>query len=953
MTNGLETVNVFSELERVGVVWTAASPTEVRLRCPVHEDVSPSASLNTKDLVWKCFVPSCGASGDFVSLLAYVQKQERRLVLADLQKRYNLSGVSTIPSQTVEKFARSLSEAGPLLAELEKRGVTAEMMREARLGFYEGRITIPVFDSAMRCVNVRRYLPGAPGPQKMRNTSGHGSPVLYRIETLREAKRVLICGGEMKALVAGHLLKQHGIAALCSTGGEGHWKDEWSSDIFKGREVYVCMDVDDPGVAAARRICMSLYGHAAVVKNLQLPIDKVRFPKGDINDWVGQCGATGVDLLMLIDGSAEWVPPQKQLVPKGEVRKLELQHIVTNKNVGERIEVDAVISAADQTPYLIPHEVDVECTRDQALCHLCPVKMLPVDVGGWSRTTVESGSQAILGMLGVSDKEQRDRICEALGIPSCKAVKFHTRTHQSAHDVRLTAPLKLDGGRVGDTWYPAIVVSSKAPELNVPYRLTGVVYPHPRSQQATALINTVEELEGTLASFKCSEEELDELRVFQPAGDGPQQLELKVNSLLADLETNVTWIYKRADMHLAIDLAFHSPLSFLYNQRQINGWLNLLIVGDSAQGKSEAVARMMSHYGVGDKVDCKNATTAGLLGGLEQAGTRWFVRWGAIPTRDGMLVVLEELKGAPVEVIGKLTEMRSSGIAEIPKIERRRALARTRVIAISNPRTPRPMASFHFGVEAIVELIGSLEDVRRFDLAIAVGRDEVSDEAINSASAKKRKVSHLATATLSRRLILWAWTRKPEHIEFTEEAGAAILEVAKKLTSKYSESVPLVDKGTIQLKLARLSAALAARLFSTTDGVNLRVLSSHVNYIGKFVDRVYSSKVMGYGEFSSAQELMSKVQDPHIIEKQIRSTKHPRDLAGVLLRRDTISIEDIQSATSMDFQGARDLLSLLVRKGALLRTSRTEYSKNPEFIEILKKVRATQGEEQDTEGDDF
>lgn len=954
MTNGVKSVNIFGELDRLKVQWTAMGGDEIRLCCPVHEDSSPSACLNVKDHVWKCFVPSCAASGDFISLLAYIQKQPRALTLADLQKRYpDIAGVSSIPSQTVEKFHANLKAAGPLLGELHKRGVTDEMMRVARLGFHDGRITIPVYDAGFNCLNVRRYLPGAPGPQKMRNTTGHGTPTLYRAETLRGYEKVVVCGGEMKALVTGELLKDKEFAAVCSTGGEGHWKEEWTEQLA-GKDIWVCLDVDDAGVAGSRAIAMAIYGKARSVRVVTLPLDKEKFPKGDVNDWVGQCGATADDLLTLLEGTAQWTPPSKQVAPTNrEPRKCSLEQAISASSVGEVIEVDAVVAAADQTPFLVPREVDIECTRDQPGCSVCPVKLSAVEQTGWTKMTVDPGAPAILGMLGSNDREQRERISESLGIPSCKVVKFTARSHHVVHDVRLSPPIDLSGGRVGDSWYPAVIVGERAPELNVPCRMRGTIHPHPKTQQAVALISSADELEDTLSTFSCTDEELAELRQFTPAKNTIQALNERMNEIADDLAANVTWIYERRQLHVALDLAFHSVLLFDLSGRQVNGWLNLLVIGDSSQGKSECTARLMTFYSLGDKVDCKNATVAGLLGGLEQLGNRWFVRWGAIPRRDRMLVALEELKGASTEVLSKLTEMRSSGIAEIPKIERRRSLARTRLVMISNPRSPRPMASFHFGVEAVIELIGSLEDVRRFDLAIALGKDEVSDEVINARTRKPHR--RVASQAAYRKLVLWAWTRSSSQVRVSEDAVAAVSVAAQRLTAKYSEAIPLVDKGSVRLKLARLAVAVAARTFSSPDGVHLDVGSHHVSFAARLVDEAYSSKAMGYDEFSAAQHLMSTVQDPDVVKKTIRSTKFPHDLASVMLRRDTISIDDIQSAAALDYDDARSLLSLFVRKGALIRTSRSEYAKNPQFIDILKDIRSTPAskDQHDTKGDEF
>ena len=235
-------------------------------------------------------------------------------------------------------------------------------------------------------------------------------------------------------------------------------------------------------------------------------------------------------------------------------------------------------------------------------------------------------------------------------------------------------------------------------------------------------------------------------------------------------------------------------------------------------------------------MECKNATVAGLLGGLQQMGNRWFVTWGVIPTHDKRLVVLEELKGTSVEVISKLTDMRSSGVAEIPKIEKRRTHARTRLIALSNPRSDRPLSSYNFGIESIKELIGGLEDVRRFDFALLVSNTEIDAATLNKLQQYRPAGNQIFDAESCRRLILWAWTREPSQIQYGSGAYEQILSEATRLCSIFTESIPLVDRGSMRLKLARLSASLACRTFSCDDTLeNVIIRECHVEYISKLL----------------------------------------------------------------------------------------------------------------------
>jgi hypothetical protein len=323
-------------------------------------------------------------------------------------------------------------------------------------------------------------------------------------------------------------------------------------------------------------------------------------------------------------------------------------------------------------------------------------------------------------------------------------------------------------------------------------------------------------------------------------------------------------------------------------------------------------------------------------------GTRWFVTWGVIPTHDKRLVVLEELKGTTPEVIGKLTDMRSSGVAEIPKIEKRRTHARTRLIAISNPRSDQPLSSYNFGVEAIRELIGGLEDIRRFDAALLVSSLELDAKTLNRLQRNRPDVSHRYTADLCRRCILWAWTREPTQVTFTDTAFAATLDEATRLCTLFSESIPLVDRGSMRFKLARLAASLACRTFSCEqdDPQTTIVRDCHVAYISQMLERVYSSTVFGYRDYSNAVQSTNVLLDDKAIRARILQTPFPADFIEQVLNTNEIELRDICDWCGWEKGDGLVLLSFLVRKHAL-RRERNGYRKAPPFIELLKSLQGS------------
>ena len=479
---------------------------------------------------------------------------------------------------------------------------------------------------------------------------------------------------------------------------------------------------------------------------------------------------------------------------------------------------------------------------------------------------------------------------------------------------------------------PAICIGEGL-ELNESYQLTGRVYPHPKTQQSTLLISKYEPAVDALSTYKC--ENLEELKAFQPDEWTVGGIRKKLNNVYEDFEANVTRIYQRRALHLAVDLAYHSPLFLSFDGRSVKGWVEVLILGDSSQGKSETAINLMNHYGLGVKVECKNASVAGLLGGCQQFGNRWFISWGIMPTHDKRLVIWEELKGASTEVIAKMTDMRSSGVAEIPKIERRRTHARTRIIALSNPRSNQQLSTYNFGVEAIHELVGGLEDVRRFDYCVLLSSNDIDAKVLNTLLSNRPQTEHIFTAESCRSLILWAWTREGGQVEIPAQP---VLEAATKLCDMFTEVIPLIDKGSMRFKLARLAASLAARTFSCSEDMqSIVVRPCHIQFIAELFEKTYSSDVFGYADFTEAVKITETLIDPEIIKSQLEATPHPTDLAKSLLHTNKIDLIDLQDWCGWERTEAQQLLSLLVRKHALLRHNRY-YRKTATFIHLLKDM---------------
>ena len=946
-------IDALAELRELKVSIELVGDDEVRIICPKHKDNDPSLCLSTDKNVFICKASQCGFKGDVITLFCMLRGTTRDAETDYLCSKYpEARREKSINPETVDKYWRNLKGAPAYMRQaLQDRGITEEDIRKHRIGYDGERITIPVANRYKEYVGLRRYDPKASGKDKYRNIAGYGRDRIFNEADIYEYDSLLFCGGELKTVVAARLLNTYGVGAFCYTAAEGTFNPK-DLDLLRGKQVYICMDIDSAGIAASKILSRLLFPVADAVYVVRLPLDQHKYPKGDLNDYVGQAKATAEDLLQLLEHSERIDVKYGTEAKDLPLTETTLLKATSTKFVGKRVGFKAVAVAADTTPYFVPKVIGLTCDQKQKACGSCSVYgHTPDPDTGIYDIKLSPIVDGILDMVEAPKAKLPAAIKETLGIPFCKSVQFTTREYFKAQDVRIAPEISITNNDGSNTVQPGLIIDGDM-ELNTPYDIEAVIHPSPKNQQAVFLVSRVSEAEDSLNTFAPSKQELEALQVFQ-SGDSVEEIDSKLQSIYEDLEANVTRIFKRRDLHLMFDLTYHSALLLQFEDRTIPGWINSIVVGDSSQGKSEVANRLGEHYGTGERADCKNATVAGLLGGLQQIGNRWFVSWGIIPTHDRRLVVLEEVKGATTEVLGKLTDMRSRGIAEIPKIERRRAHARTRLVFISNPRSARPISSFNFGIEAIREVVGALEDIRRFDVATTLSAVDIPAEEISELMRNRPEIEHRYTHELSKRLILFAWTRQKEQIRFTPEAEAKTVSLSVDLCNTYEESFPLIDRGTARFKIARLATALALRLYSVDESGNVVVTAAHVEWVARWLDKIYSAESFGYKQLSQARQKVDETLSTSEIREKILTTKYPADFVQLLLSRQDLVLSDFMDACGIDTEVAQQLVSFFVRKRCISRRKRGYY-KTSGFIDVLKtleeelaKVSAT-GTAQDT-----
>lgn len=898
------------------------------VRCPWHDDKTPSAQIfiDEKTAKFCCYACIDRKNIDFETYIGRIKKIDVLAARREIERLYGYETSGILDVDIIEKYHTAVWTSTEALDQLERRAVTKDIIRKYRIGYNAGRITIPVPNRFGLYVNVRRYLPGAPGKLKMKNQKGCGKkPRLYPFSQL-DYDTIVLCGGELKALVAAEELNQHGIGAISTTVGETDWYSEFN-EYFRDKRVYVCYDIDTAGQKAAEKICNTLSTVASWVGNIVLPLDIDDYPTGDINDYVA---AIGGKLHPLVEATQRWIPSFNKTERDNEIYKVSISDSVHARYSGKRVAVKACVSAIHESPFAVPRTVSVVCDRDQNCCGACEISF---EQGNPIRE-LSSESIEMLELIDTPRDKHANCLKTALNIPRrCRSVQFEPLEFYHAEECRVSPQLSLDGDTQQREMLPAIFIGDDV-VLNETYDAEARVYPHPKTQASTILVSNFTATEDALTKYKCPRPQ--ELEIFRPKSWEPDDIERKLHDIYTDLEANVTNIWYRRDIHFVVDLVYHSLLNVNIRGKTEKGWVEALIIGDSAQGKTETVANLMKHYRLGEKVDCKNATIAGLIGGLEQIGKRWYVRWGAIPTNDMRLVHMEELKGISTEHIGKMTDMRSTGIAQLEKIENRRRHARTRIVATSNARDGRCLEDRGKGCHAIVDLVGALEDIRRFDLCLGVSERDVDQDLINACQLTQPHHEHIYTSSLCHELVLFAWTCKNLHVQNDTHLIQTGLDLAHDMA--YPQ-IPLVDAGSIRWKLLRLSAALATRLFSTNEVYDTVIVRPcHVEYIASFLRRIYSSSALDYARLAK-QNVAGRIREKDKVLTWIHNLPFPEDFRRLLLENDSgYTIEDLMDWSSWTQEEARDASSFMIRHGCAVKRGR-KYMASSGFIDELKAIK--------------
>lgn len=906
---------------------------EHRFMCAFHEDTRPSASINFEKGVWHCL--ACDIGGTVAELVTKIEKgkvlhrgrADGKIIKFTKTKKFK-GDVEPISIGAVEGWHSALmSDANHLSEIMELRGLSIEILEKFLIGYdrQHKAFTIPVFEDG-HIMNVRRYKPRATKKQiKIWSITGMGSARLFPFQLLEESDCIIIAAGEMDALIA----TQYGFPAITGTAGESTWLKKWGP-LFKGKKVYVVYDNDTVGKKSRRKVAANVSQYTQEVFLVDLGIDE----KGsDITDFFVTYGYTAGDFQTRLDEAKYFKEPKEEITSVSNATEIDLVGSFDARLSGTPLSMTVTIIGKKNPPFSIPRLVDYSCTMDAGLekCAMCPM----VGYDGAHVEEISTYDPRLLKMIDVPDKQKLGVMRGIVGIPECSKVTIEAKELQAVEDLYVIGNIDQDASSAY-TERRILNVGHHETQPNTTAKVTGTLLPNPKNQQSEFLAWELESTESSIDKFKMTKEIIRDLSVFR-VDDGQRPLD-KLAHIARDLSNNVTKIYGRDDMHMAMDLVFHSVLGFeLLGQDITKGWLELLVVGDTRTGKSEAGERLQHHYRLGTTVSCESASFAGIFGGLSQRAStnEWSIRWGAIPINDRRLVVLDEVSGLKPEEISQLSSVRSSGIAQLTKINAQQTSARTRLIWISNPRKGK-LGDYSYGLKVLKPLIGNPEDIARFDFAMSVAADEVDSAVINS--LHREKVKHTYSSDLCHELLLWVWSRKPENIKWSRGAEEEILKLSIKLGEMYMEDPPLVQSANVRTKIARIAVALAARTFSTdVTGENIIVKIAHVRDAVKFIDSLYKKESFGY--YAVSAELRN---DRRIAEKSKQEVSKyiqtHKGLVRFIRQHNSFRLIDMTEMLNIQKDEAQEIIEVLHSK-RMVTKRQAQITVLPTLNTIVRKLK--------------
>lgn len=372
----------------------------------------------------------------------------------------------------------------------------------------------------------------------------------------------------------------------------------------------------------------------------------------------------------------------------------------------------------------------------------------------------------------------------------------------------------------------AYVVGKKIPYTRR-VRIKGTVTTDPKKKDIILIVQDIQPLEEDWQNFQPSEKDKKNFdRHFRDIS--PYTLAFQIAPKIVG--------EKRVQLKVAYHLVLHSPRKIRdVKGDRIRGTIKIIVIGDTSTGKTKTGQDCTEYYCLGDFISGDSASRTGLTYCIDP--DKKVILWGALPLNDGGLVIVDGLQDLPEGEWDKLTEPLRTERVIVRRSVSGEAPARTRVIANMNPRRGHPMSSYAYACQAIFdnEIFNREKNITRFDLFIPVFSDDVSADDIMEKATSREELRPIPKEVYLHH-VYWIWSRKPEQIEWMDDARKRLILLAKAFMKHCNLiELPIVHNGYRDV-LCRIVVAWAGLVHSTDENhEKIIVRVKHVNEALKYV----------------------------------------------------------------------------------------------------------------------
>ncbi len=616
-----------------------------------------------------------------------------------------------------------------------------------------------------------------------------------------------------------------------------------------------------------------------------------------------------------------------------------LTDIEKSEYVNKRVQVDVRITAAVES-FQVPVQFAVECAfvdKNRSACGNCSYRK-------GSSIRFEATDPTILTLCR-KDSDQVERIIkkslQAQVSEDCR-LSIRLVAYTAVQELVVVPQAQVinegDNGELvdekGRDYRQKIVyLAGNLIKTDGHFRLTGVVVPHPKTQAATLFVQAVEPLRTDIDAQETTDSIKSEFKKFRAVHDSPELIEIAVNRTLKDVTANITKIYGecRVNILLFVLITFHTVLQFKFNGAKTKGWGEMMVMGDTAQGKSTLVERLVRGIGIGQMTSGSASSRTGLGYSLDTViNNQRIITWGVGPLNDKKAVVVDEAQKFKSEEMEEFSSARSSGVMIVTKSVKAEHPCRVRYVFLANPVSGEPMDNFQYPITAINYQRPA--DIRRLDVVICVRRGDVPRKVILMLDEEREKVHQSITPKLLQQSILWAWRKGINDVVFEKEATNEILRQSDLMLNKYEDpTIPLVLTD-IHEKLARMSVGLAALLHSTDEShEKIVVKQGHVLFLVKKLQQVYDHDNCRFDKYVSAMHINENLDldDYKRITADIKSRKVDENYKGTMMQvlkavlsHEFVKQETLEKSLSVGDKPIRASMEILFKHGLIVRTAK-------------------------------